>query len=792
MPSAKEHLSRLGKEIREGFSKNRRVMSFAEYLQLCEQSPRVQLRAAPQYVADCFRHFGTEEVTYPWGKTRRFKLFDCPWAKGRERLIGQEDVQNRVFQALDNFVHEGTANRLVLLHGPNGSAKSTLIRCIGRALQHYSTLDNGALYRINWLFPTRKLGKGDIGFGRGANGADGGETYAYLADESIDAKLPDELRDHPLLLIPVEQRGAIMNQMLADSSGDGDDEFVLSDYLRYGRLSHKNRAIYEALLASYQGDYLAVLRHVQIERFFIQHRYREGYVTVEPQLSVDASERQLTTDRSIAALPSALQSVSLFEYGGQVVNANRGVIEYSDLLKRPLEAYKYLLTTVERASIPLQSASLFLDLVFFGTSNDIHLDAFKKSAEFLSFQGRLAMVRVPYLRDFTLEQKIYQDRIREAAGTRHVAPHCAYVAALWAILTRMRKPLPAADARRVQSRAASDGSMGDSGAAQTGESPTADSKGAATGESRVVSGAIETDDLAELMASLTAIEKAELYALGTVPIRVDSTRGRELRAAVAELRAQGNDMGDYEGRIGASPREMLAALFTAANSPDYSYVSPLAILGELHALTRQTSVYRFLELPSQAGGYRDPVGAIDICRDKLIDKIEEETLNALGMVEESEYERVFERYINHVMHWTKREKLLNPVTGRTEDPDESLMRGVEDSLGVGADDSDSFRRDSIAKIGAWSLDHPNQKPEYKRIFPEHFKRLTSEYFERRKKTVSRGIFCALALLSDAPGTIDDDERTRAQATINRLCEDFHYIEDSARDALSLLYRSRYQ
>ena len=29
---------------------------------------------------------------------------------------------------------------------------------------------------------------------------------------------------------------------------------------------------------------------------------------------------------------------------------------------------------------------------------------------------------------------------REAAGERHVAPHTAYVAALWAVLTRMRRP----------------------------------------------------------------------------------------------------------------------------------------------------------------------------------------------------------------------------------------------------------------------------------------------------------------------------------------------------------------
>ena len=44
--------------------------------------------------------------------------------------------------------------------------------------------------------------------------------------------------------------------------------------------------------------------------------------------------------------------------GGELTAANRGLLEYSDLLKRPLEAYKYLITTVEQASISLSNATI--------------------------------------------------------------------------------------------------------------------------------------------------------------------------------------------------------------------------------------------------------------------------------------------------------------------------------------------------------------------------------------------------------------------------------------------------
>src|SRR5690606_22673361 len=100
--SVREHLGRLGDDIHQAYSLNRRVMSFAEYLDLVASAPRSHLRSAPQYLLDCFDHYGTESVVYPWGQRQRFRLFDCPWADGRDRLIGQEDVQNRIYRALAN------------------------------------------------------------------------------------------------------------------------------------------------------------------------------------------------------------------------------------------------------------------------------------------------------------------------------------------------------------------------------------------------------------------------------------------------------------------------------------------------------------------------------------------------------------------------------------------------------------------------------------------------------------------------------------------------------------------
>ncbi|NVB85315.1 MAG: serine protein kinase PrkA [Kofleriaceae bacterium] len=736
--NVKEALVGLHEAVREDFTRNRRVLSFSEYLALAFAEPTRQLRSATQYIVDCFDHYGTESVTYPWGDVTRFKLFDAPWAAGEDRLFGQEMVQNQVYRILRTFVQDGRPNKLILLHGPNGSAKSTFIRCLGCALEHYSSLDEGALYRFSWIFPAQKSTKGGIGFG-GQPTIDTLESFAYLSDDQTDARLGDELRDHPLLLVPLDERQKLIGRLL-----DGKN-FHVSDYLRTGSLSPRNRAIYDALLASYQGDYVQVLRHVRIERFEVSHRYRQAWVTVEPQLSVDATERQITADRSLGALPPSLQSVALHEYGGEVVGANRGMIEFDDLLKRPLEHYKYLLTTVERAALSMTSATLFLDVVFLGSCNDIHLSAFREIPDFQSFKGRIELVRVPFILDVRHEEMLYRERLREAASGRHVAPHTAYVAALWAVLSRMRKP-------------------------QIERFPST---------------------LAEVIGRLTPLDKVELYTTGQVPEDLSPDRARELASHVKDLFHESDTYPIYEGRVGASPREMQTVLLAAAGSTRYDYVSPLVVLDEIVELCKQASLYEFLRQDVQPGGYHDHKKLADVTKSKLFDRIDDEVRVAVGLVEESEYSRVFERYVTHVMHAIKKEKVRNPATSRMEDPDEGMMREVERTLEISGR-ADDFRQSLIAKIGAWSLDHRGQKPVLTEIFSDLLRKLREAYYERHKKTIAKGISELVMLLSGNEGHLASEARTRADAALATLITRFGYTRESARDLVGALASMRYR
>ena len=177
-------------------------------------------------------------------------------------------------------------------------------------------------------------------------------------------------------------------------------------------------------------------------------------------------------------------------------------------------------------------------------------------------------------------------------------------------------------------------------------------------------------------------------------------------------------------------------------------------------------------------------------KERLLDRIDDDVRTSLGLVEETEYSRVFQRYVTHVVHWTRKEKVVNPTTGHHEDPDEKMMQEVEKTIGATGKKED-FRHDLISKIGAWSLDHPDKKPDFTEIFVDAFNRLRQAYYDSQKKTVSRGVEELIALLTDGEAALAKDARGRATHALGQLERRFGYQEQSARDLIRLLFRNRY-
>src|SRR5262249_44484335 len=136
------------------------------------------------------------------------------------------------------------------------------------------------------------------------------------------------------------------------------------------------------------------------------------------------------------------------------------------------------------------------------------------------------------------EQAIYDAQIVPQVQ-RHVAPHATYVAALWAVLTRLRR----AQADRYTSKR-----------------------------------------LGRLASELSPMEKAEAYADGTLPSRLASGDVPELRSGLDDVVHETDTVQLYEGLAGASPREIRTVLLDAAQEPEFACLSPLAVLRRLAEL----------------------------------------------------------------------------------------------------------------------------------------------------------------------------------------------------------------
>jgi serine protein kinase len=603
------------------------------------------------------------------------------------------------------------------------------------------------MYRFHWVFPSeRRLKGGGLGFGPRADAGDL-STFAHLEGDAIDARLSCPMKDHPLLLVPREERRRLLEERCRPSAREGarESDFVLSDYLRDGELCHTCRQVHDALLAAYRGDWLKVLRHVQVERFYVSSRYQQAAVTVEPQHFADAGYRQLTADRTTAALPPALHSLAIFEPHGPLVAANRGLIEYSDLLKRDPNAFKYLLGTSETARVALDHFVLQLDLVLLASANEKQLAAFKESPEFASFNGRLELVRVPYLRRASVEREIYDRQITAAAVGKHVAPHATRVAALWAVLTRLKRPIP----ERYQ------------------------------GEVR------------ELGEDLAPLEKLRLYDTGEPPDRLSLAQAKSLRKHAADLYRESDVYPNYEGRSGASAREIKTALFNAAQNAGARCLTPLAVLEELQAICRDRSVHDFL-LQEVVDGYHDHEEFVRVAEADYLDAIDEEIRDSMGLVSEAQYRDLFRRYVTLVSSWVKGERVRNPVTGEHEQPDEHRMAELEKIVMPAGDDRREFRRGLISAVGAFRLDHPDSSEiDYVAIFPDLFRRLRDHYYEERKRQLRRSREDVLRYLSDGRASLDEKAGRGVEETLRNMRERYGYCEGCAQDAVLFLLRRRY-
>ena len=230
---------------------------------------------------------------------------------------------------------------------------------------------------------------------------------------------------------------------------------------------------------------------------------------------------------------------------------------------------------------------------------------------------------------------------------------------------------------------------------------------------------------------------------------------KELRANVAAIAREYDNAEEefeglidaaYEGRRGASPREILVILYEAAQDSDMPCLSPLAALKAIRGLGEDASLYEFLRLPSEAG-YGDVERLTDAVESEYRRIVRDEVHRAVALVKEGAYDDLFHDYFKHMKASDAGEKIRNPITNQLDDPNERLMHKIETLMDFEGEAAE-FRKNLIVRIAAWVIDHPEQEVDYEALFPRYIEQLRQAYFDDRRGQVGEIGQAIVAMLED--------------------------------------------
>ncbi|MDA7980283.1 MAG: serine protein kinase [Pirellulales bacterium] len=657
--SSRQDLDQFRKKIWEG--------SFAEYLDIVKQRPQVT-RNAYERIYDMITSYGT--VDYEHGREKRvqYRFFADPDNNGRDAVFGIDaalaDLVNALKSAAKGY---GIERRVLLLHGPVGSSKSTIVRLLKKGLERYSQTDEGALYSIGWK---------------------------DLEDDSIVHWCP--MNEEPLHIIPDRFREEVEATL---SEGQGEDGYRVKIE---GELCPFCRFIYTERLKLYGGDWTRVLEDVRVRRVILSEKDRVGIGTFQPKDEKNQDSTELTGDinyRKIAEFGSD-SDPRAFNFDGEFNVANRGVVEFVEVLKLDVAfLYDLLGASQEHKVKPKKFAQTDIDEVIIGHTNEPEYRRLQNNEFMEALRDRTVKIDIPYVTRLNDEIHIYEkDYNNQKVKGKHIAPHTIEMAAMWAVLTRLEEPKN---------------------------------------------------------AGLTLMQKLKLYNGKTLPGFTEEN--------IKELREEAVN----EGLQGISPRYVQDKISNALVAhADSRSINPFMVLNELEAGLKHHSLINNEELKQH---YRD---LLSVVKEEYENIVKNEVQRAIA-ADEDALKRLCGNYIDNIKAYTQHEKVKNKFTGQYEEPDERLMRSIEEKIDIPDTRKDDFRREIMNYIGALSID--GKKFDYKTNERLH-KALELKLFEDQKDSIK--------LSSLVSNVIDADTQAKIDVVKSRLIRDFGYDDESATDVLN--------
>jgi serine protein kinase len=555
-------------------------------------------------------------------------------------LFGIEEPIARIVEYFKSAAQRlEVRKRILLLMGPVGGGKSTIVNMLKRGLENWTKIDSGAVYAIK------------------------------------DCPMHEEA----LHLIPHQLRAEIEKHYGIYIEGD------LCPQCRYS-LEH-----------TYAGRHEDVL----VQRVAFSEKERVGIGTFSPSdpKSQDITELTGSIDLSTIGEVGVESDPRAYRFDGELNIANRGLMEFVEMLKVDEKFLYSLLTLSQEQSIKTgRFAMIYADEVILSHSNENEYIAFAGNRKSEALQDRIILVRVPYNLRVSQEERIYDKLLHQSEALRnvHLAPNTLRVAAMFAVMTRLEEPK---------------------------------------------------------RQNVDIVKKMKLYDGEDV----EGYKSKDVRELKEETVREGMD--------GISPRYIINRLSSALVRDGVTCINPIDALRaikdgfEQHTGISAEQRERYLNHISQARKEYDELAKIEVQR-AFVYSFEEMARTMCN------------NYLDNVEAFCNKERIKDPITEEEMEPDEQLMRSIEEQIGISDNAKNTFRQEILIRISSYAR---KGKPfEY-----------TSH--ERLKEAIEKKIFADLkdvVKITTSVKTPDPDQLRRINEVVDRLVKDHGYCPVCANELLT--------
>ncbi|KPV59591.1 protein prkA [Paenibacillus sp. A3] len=219
-----------------------------------------------------------------------------------------------------------------------------------------------------------------------------------------------------------------------------------------------------------------------------------------------------------------------------------------------------------------------------------------------------------------------------------------------------------------------------------------------------------------------------------------------------------------EGMSGIDPRYVINRISSALIRQGLEFINALDVLRALKdGLDQHPSITK-----EERERY---LNFISIARKEYDELAKKEVQKAFVYSFDESAKTLFNNYLDNIEAYCNWTKIKDPLTGEEMDPDERLMRSIEEQIGISENAKKAFREEILIRMSSYS---------------RKGKRFDYSSHERLREAIEKKLFADLkdiVKITTSTKTPDENQLKRINEVIKRLVEEHGYTTASANELL---------